>query len=386
VAVSGSLGAALAGKRICICVGAGGVGKTTCAAAIALRLAMDGKRVALVTIDPARRLAGALGMSDLGNEPQRVSRRRLAGSGVAVPGELWAMMLDPKRTFDELIGRLAPDERTRLEILDNRIYKELSNAVAGSQEFTAIAKLYELDREGGFDAIVLDTPPSRNALDFIHAPTRLTQFFGGRTMRALRAPSGLASRVVGRGTSAGFAVLRRVTGVDLLAEIRGFFGALAGLVEGFEERASGVAALLRDPATAVVLVSSPEREPVDEAIAFDSELERAGMSVRAVIVNRIHTPTRAGAALPELLGERLAGLVAENLRDHEVLAARDGRGLARLRAALSDPPFACVPQMLGDVHDLKGLARVAEHLFDAGPGGVQGNSSPRTGARRPGAR
>ena len=381
-----SLAASVAGARIYICVGAGGVGKTTCAGAIALHLALHGDRVALVTIDPARRLAGALGMSDLGNAPQRVSPRRLAGAGVRVPGELWAMRLDPKRTFDELIGRLAPDEKTRLEILDNRIYRELSNAVAGSQEFTAIAKLYELDREGGFDAIVLDTPPSRNALDFIHAPTRLTQFFGGRAMRAVRAPSGLASKVLGRGTSAGLAVLRRLTGVDLLAEIRGFFGALAGLVEGFEERARGVAALLRDPATAVVLVSSPEREPVDEAIAFAAELARAGIGVRAVIVNRIHAQVAADAdALIEPLGERLAGLVAENLRDHAVLAARDGRGLGRLTGALSGP-FARVPEMSGDVHDVEGLARVAEHVFDARPGSGQGKSSPRSGDRRPGAR
>jgi anion-transporting ArsA/GET3 family ATPase len=364
-----TLDEALAGARICICVGAGGVGKTTCAAAIALQLAMDGGRVALVTIDPARRLAGALGISDLGNQPQRVPARRLKAAGLTGPGELWAMMLDPKRTFDELIERLAPDERTRAEILENRIYRELSNAVAGSQEFTAIAKLYELDREGGFDAIVLDTPPSRNALDFIHAPTRLTQFFGGRAMRALRAPSGLASRVVRRGTSAGFAVLRRLTGVDLLTEIRGFFGALGGLVDGFEERASGVAALLRDPATAVVLVSSPEREPVDEAITFDAELARAGIDVRALIVNRIHAATGADAGgLTQLLGERLAGLVTANLRDHEVLAARDGRGLARLTGALSERPFACVPQLLGEVHDIKGLGRVAEHLFDQRPG------------------
>jgi anion-transporting ArsA/GET3 family ATPase len=362
------LAGSLAGRRICICVGAGGVGKTTSAAAIALQLASAGSRVALVTIDPARRLAGALGMSELGGEPERVTARRLAGAGLDVRGELWAMMLDPKRTFDDLIGRLAPDGRARDEVLGNRIYRELSSAVAGSQEFTAIAKLYELDRSGGFDVIVLDTPPSRNALDFINAPARLTAFFEGRAARTLRTPTGLAARLVGRGSSAGFAVLRRVTGVDLLVEIRTFFAALAGLVDGFDERAAGVAALLRDPATTAVLVSSPERESVDEAIVFAGELEAAGMRLGAVVVNRVHAeapgdPAAVGELLEARLGGRLAGLVAENLRDHQVLAARDRRGAERLEAALPGPPFVRVPELDGEIVDLRGLARVAERLF-----------------------
>ena len=372
-----SLGPVLAGRRICICVGAGGAGKTTVAAAVALRLAVDGGRVAVVTIDPARRLAGALGMAELGNEPRRVSARRLAGAGIEARGELWAMMLDPKRTFDELIGRLAPDERTREEILANGIYRELSSAVAGSQEFTAIAKLYDLDRDGGFDAIVLDTPPSRNALDFIDAPARLTQFLDGRTARALRAPTGLARRLVGRGTSTAFAVLRRLTGVDLLAEIRTFLATLGDLVDGFGERAAGVAVLLRDPATAVVLVSLPEAEPVDEAIAFAGELARAEMPVAAVIVNRMHAdpipPADLAERLSGRLGPRLAERVVAGVQDHEILAARDRRGLDRLEAALGPAAFVRVPELTGEVHDLRDLARVAAHLFD------QGKSSPRPG-------
>jgi anion-transporting ArsA/GET3 family ATPase len=355
------------------------VGKTTTAAAIALRLAADGGRVALVTIDPARRLAGSLGLNELGNEPRRVSARRLAGAGLDVRGELWAMMLDPKRTFDELIGRLAPDERRREEVLGNRIYRELSSAVAGSQEFTAIAKLYELDRDGDFDAIVLDTPPSRNALDFINAPARLTQFFEGRALRALRGPTGIASRLVGRGTGAAFAVVRGLTGVDLLGEIRTFFGALGGLVEGFGERAAGVAALLRDPGTVVVLVTSAEREAVDESLVFADELAKAGMPVGAVVVNRMHVDgdpaVDADALAGQLdgqLGARLAGRVAASVRDHQVLARRDARGLARLEAALGGPPFVRVPELGGELGDLKGLAGVVEHLFDGRAGGDRG--------------
>src|SRR3954465_4976057 len=169
----------LEGKRIVICAGSGGVGKTTTAAALGLGMAERGLRVAGVTIDPARRLATSLGLEELGNEPRLVDPERLAAKGVEVEGELWAMMLDAKRTFDALIERLAPDERTRDEVFANRIYQQLSSAVAGSQEFTAIAKLYEL-HEGGYDLLVLDTPPSRNALDFLDAPGRLTHFFQGR--------------------------------------------------------------------------------------------------------------------------------------------------------------------------------------------------------------
>jgi anion-transporting ArsA/GET3 family ATPase len=364
----GPLSERLADKRICICVGAGGVGKTTSAAAIALGLAAEGKRVAVVTIDPARRLAAALGMRELGNTPRRVDPRRFAGHGIEVKGELWAMMLDPKRTFDDLIARLAPDERSRDVALSNRIYRELSSAVAGSQEFTAVAKLYELDREGSYDVIVLDTPPSRNALDFINAPARLTQFFEGRALRVLLAPTGLARRVVGRGTGAVFVLLRRLTGVDFLTELGGFFSALAGMIDGFKERATGVAALLRDPATTFVLVSSPEREPVDEAIAFAAELRKAELPIGAVIVNRVHTasptdPAAVAAALEGRLGARLAGAVAENLRGFQVLADRDRHSIALLQREAGDAEPILVPHLAGDVHDIDGLARVCGYLF-----------------------
>jgi anion-transporting ArsA/GET3 family ATPase len=374
----GSLAGVLAGRRLCVCVGAGGVGKTTTAAAIGLELAAGGRKVALVTIDPARRLAGALGLDELDNEPRLVDPGRIAAAGVSCGdgGELWAMMLDPKRTFDDLIGRLAPDPGARDEVLGNRIYRELSSAVGGSQEFTAIAKLYELDREGDYDAIVLDTPPSRNALDFIQAPARLTQFFEGRALRALLAPTSLASRVVGRGTGAMFGILGRLTGVDLLGEVGGFFRALSGMLDAFGERAAGVSALLRDPATAVVLVSSAERQPVDESIAFAGELDRAGIRLAGVVVNRMHvdradpsTPEAVEAGLGELLGGRLAGRVAENLRDFQALAVRDRAGADRLERALGAPPTVHVPHLAGDVHDIAGLARVAGCLFGAVSGG-----------------
>src|SRR6188472_222258 len=304
-----SLEPLLEGKRMVICAGSGGVGKTTTAAAVALGLAERGLKVAVVTIDPARRLATALGLDTLGNEPHRVP--------VEAEGELWAMMLDAKRTFDELIERLAPDERTRDEVLSNRIYQQLSGAVAGSQEFTAVAKLYELDRSGRFDVLVLDTPPSRNALDFLDAPDRLTGFLEGRALRVFLAPTGLAARVVGRGTSVVFSLLKRLTGVDLLDDLSVFFRSLGGLLEGFKERAAGVKALLADEGTTFIVITSPEHEPVQEAIFFAGKLHDHGMPFGGLVVNRVHPldggpPAADVDALTAALGgdAKLAGKVA----------------------------------------------------------------------------
>src|ERR687893_3067201 len=244
-----SVASLLEGRRIVVCAGSGGVGKTTTAAALAMGMAERGLKVAVVTIDPAKRLADSLGLEELGNEPRLVDPERFAGHGVEMRGELWALMLDAKRTFDALIERLAPDDRTRDEVLANRIYQQLSSAVAGSQEFTAIAKLYELDQEGDFDLLVLDTPPSRNALDFLDAPKRLTSFFQGRAIRMFLRPAGLSGKLLGRGTGVVFGILQRVTGVDLLRDLSTFFRSLAGMIDGFTERARRVGALLSDPAT-----------------------------------------------------------------------------------------------------------------------------------------
>jgi anion-transporting ArsA/GET3 family ATPase len=358
------------GRRVLICAGSGGVGKTTTSAALAMGLAAQGKRVAVVTIDPAKRLADSLGLDELGNEPRLVDPQRFAGHGIEMRGELWAMMLDAKHTFDELIAQLAPDERAREEVLSNRIYQELSSAVAGSQEFTAIAKLYELDRSGRFDVLVLDTPPSRNALDFLDAPDRLTSFLEGRALRVFLAPTGLAAKVMGRGTSMVFSVLKRVTGVDLLQDLSVFFRSLGGLLDGFRERAAGVKALLADPATTFLIVSSPEREPVEEAIFFAGKLSEAGMPFGGLIVNRV-TPSDGLEAEPEAvadelreqLGDELAGKVAAAYGDARVLAQRDARNIERLRAEVGDDDPVLIPQLGGDVHDIDGLVRVHRYLF-----------------------
>jgi anion-transporting ArsA/GET3 family ATPase len=360
----------LRGKSVCICAGPGGVGKTTTAAALALGLARKGQRVAVVTIDPAKRLASALGIDELDDEPRRIDPALLAAHGIECKGELWATMLDAKRTFDVLIARIAPDERARDEVLANRIYQEISGAVAGTQEFSAIAKLYELHREGRFDTIVLDTPPARNALDFLDAPARMTRFLEGRSVRMFLAPGNLAARLVGRGSGLVLSMFSRFTGIDLIGELSGFFGALAGMLDGFRERARVVDQLLRDPATAFLLVTSPEPEPAREALFFAEQLRAAGMARAALVVNRVHRDGLDGHTVAEVkallageLGERLAARVAGNLADFDVLAQRDRATVERLSQALDDPAPILVPHLDGDVQDLAGLDFVARNLF-----------------------
>ncbi|MEJ7823800.1 MAG: ArsA-related P-loop ATPase [Solirubrobacteraceae bacterium] len=359
----------LEGMRVCIVAGSGGVGKTTASAALALGLAASGQRVAVVTIDPARRLAQSLGLDELGNDPRRVDPALLESHGVQMRGELWAMMLDPKATFDDLIARLSPDARTGEDVLGNRIYQQLSSAVAGSQEFTAVAKLYDLHQEGGFDVLVLDTPPSRNALDFLDAPDRLTSFFEGRALKLLLVPTGIAARVMSRGTAVVFSILKRLTGVDLMDDIAVFFGALGGLMDGFKERAAGVKALLADPATTFLIVTSPEREPVAEAIFFRGKLREAGMAFGALIVNRVNV---AGEGSPdgvaaELTAAGLDGALAEKVAasaaDLHRLAARDAASIEHLKAELDEPDPIVIARLDGEVQDIGGLLALRDALM-----------------------
>ncbi len=359
----------LAGKRVCVCGGSGGVGKTTTSAAIALGMAAEGAKVAVVTIDPAKRLANALGLQELENEPRRVEPERL-GAARPFNGELWAMMLDPKRTFDELIERVAADPERAEEIKQNRVYRELSTAVSGSQEFTAVAKLYELERDGDFDLLVLDTPPSRNALDFLDAPTRLTSFLEGRALKAFIRPTGLGMRVLGRGAAPLLGALRRVTGVDLIGDLSTFFGLLGDMTDDFSERARGVERMLKAPTTAFVLVTSAQQAAIDEAIWFRRTLIEGGLPFAGVIVNRVHhdilgeaEPKDLVSALDGVLAGELAARVAENFFDYHRLAQRDARNLARLQGELGDQPLLLVPHLDDDVHDIEGLERVHRYLF-----------------------
>ncbi|MEA2170294.1 MAG: hypothetical protein QOF76_3594 [Solirubrobacteraceae bacterium] len=348
----------LDGKRIVICAGPGGVGKTTTSAAVATGMAMRGHRVAVVTIDPARRLADALGLDRLDDQPRRVDPARFPG----MEGELHALMLDSKRTFDSLIERVAPDARSRDEVFENRIYQELSSAVAGSQEFTALAKIYELDKTGGFDLLVLDTPPSRNALDFLDAPDRLTGFLQGRAVRMFLRPAGIGGRIVGAGTGVVFAALKKATGVGLLDDLSTFFRALGGMIPELAERGAHVKQLLSSPQTTFLLVTSLEREPVDETVYFYEHLRELQLPFGAAVVNKVR-PLVPDTVPPRDLDPELAGKVARAAEEASLLGERDAEGLARLRKALNDPTVIAIPQLPGDVADLEGLAHVVEYLF-----------------------
>ncbi|HEU4703787.1 MAG TPA: ArsA-related P-loop ATPase [Conexibacter sp.] len=378
--MSGGVADWLADTRVCVVGGSGGVGKTTSSAALAAGMAARGLNVAVVTIDPAQRLATALGLDALGNEPHRIEPERFGDAGLPLgDGELWAMTLDPKRTFDDLIARLSPDAETRERILGNRVYRELSDAIAGSQEFTAVAKLHELAQAGRWDLLVLDTPPSRNALDFLDAPDRLRAFFEGRALQTLLRGGGAGLRLLGRGTGLVVGLLRRVTGAELLSDLSDFFRLLGGLLGGFRARAAEVEALLRAPGTTFLLVTSPEREPIDEALFFRRRLRDAGMALGGAIVNRVHVDELAedDGALEQLprrleqeacLSPALAKLVATAFADEHALARRDAANVAHLHERLgADVPLLRVPLLEGDVHDVDGLVRLHAHLFAAAP-------------------
>jgi anion-transporting ArsA/GET3 family ATPase len=367
-----SVGELLEGHEICICAGSGGVGKTTTSAAIAAGMAAQGLTVCVLTIDPAKRLADSLGLDELGNEAKKVDPKLFEQQGIEMKGELWAMMLDAKATFDELIARQAPDEESRDRVLNNRIYQQISNALAGSQEYMAMEKLFELHSEGRFDLLVLDTPPTRNALDFLDAPKRLTQFIEGRSLRMFMRPTGLAAKVAGRGASVALGIFKRIVGFDLLADLAEFFNAFSGMVDGFQARAKRVNKLLADPRTCFLVVCGPQGEPIDEAVYFHGKLVEADLPFGGVIVNKVHYPAERlrgdDADLPAALEERLddaelAERVAENFADYQALAERDARNIEHLSDELGTQAVIRVPYLDEDVHDLGGLAEINRYLF-----------------------
>ncbi|MGH7821444.1 MAG: ArsA family ATPase, partial [Candidatus Binatia bacterium] len=258
-------------KRIVLCLGSGGVGKTTVSAALALSAALRGRRAVVLTIDPARRLKDSLGLPDLADRPVRVALEEL-GARAGAPGELTAMMLDAKRTFDQLIARFAPNLETARRILDNRLYQYVSGALAGSQEYMALEKLYEVATANDYDLIVIDTPPTHHALDFLDAPRRMIDLLGSRALSFLQRPSlaifGVGSRIAQAALETILRALERFTGMKLLSEVADFVGSFEGMLGGFRDRADAVRRLLRDPGTAAVLVTSPEPLTVQGSIDF----------------------------------------------------------------------------------------------------------------------
>ena len=358
--------------RIVVCCGSGGVGKTTTAAALALRAAERGRRTVVLTIDPARRLAQSMGLRELDNSP-----REVAGVDTAKGGSLDAMMLDMKRTFDEVVlAHAAPDKAAT--ILDNPFYQALSTSFAGTQEYMAMEKLGQLRAQNSWDLIVVDTPPSRSALDFLDAPARLGSFLDGRLIRVLTAPARAGGRVGFRVVQAGFGVftnaLTKVLGGDLLRDVQTFVGALDSMFGGFRERAEQTYALLQDPETSFVVVAAPEPDALREASYFVERLAGDGMPLAGLVLNRVHTSqvrqisAEQSVAAADHLAESpehafaSAALLlhAERMRVIE----RERRLAARFSTAHPSVATVTVPAFSTDVHDLDGLRAVGDALAD----------------------
>jgi anion-transporting ArsA/GET3 family ATPase len=373
----GALSAELAKRKIAVCVGSGGVGKTTVAAAIALGGALAGKKTLVCTIDPARRLANALGLESLGNVESRVPEHKMREAGLAPRGALFAMMLDVKRTWDDLVARHAPDRERMERIFKNRFYQQASGTLAGSQEYMAMEKLYELHQERDYDLIVLDTPPTAHALDFLDAPNHVLDFLDNNAARFLLAPA-LAAGKVGLklfnfGGSYIARTISRFTGGETLRDLAEFMLSFEGMYEGFKERAAAVKALLATSQVGFVLVASPSPLSVDEALFFNERLHAESMPVAGFVANRV-TPhllaaseaPPSAAALAAALGRDstgdLAGRLARTLEENEVLARAEAAELSRLFAAGPAPGNVVLPRLETDVHDLAGLAKLASRL------------------------
>ncbi|HEV7656160.1 MAG TPA: ArsA-related P-loop ATPase [Mycobacteriales bacterium] len=358
------------GTRIIVCCGSGGVGKTTTAAAIALRAAEGGRKVVVLTIDPARRLAQSMGLSELDNTP-----REVAGVDTAKGGELHAMMLDMKRTFDEIVTSHSTAERAE-QIFTNPFYQSLSSSFAGTQEYMAMEKLSQLRALDDWELIVVDTPPSRSALDFLDAPKRLGRFLDGRMLRLLLAPARTGGRAYLKVVSASFGlftrVLTKIIGTEVLRDLSAFVGALETMFGGFRERAQKTYELLKTPGTAFVVVATPEPGALREASYFVERLSAESMPLAGMVLNRVRTSgaPRLSAERAEVAADALdeAGgheLTAAVLRVHAAraqLAARDRRMRDRFTSAHPDVPLIEVPALSTDVHDLDGLRRVGEAL------------------------
>jgi anion-transporting ArsA/GET3 family ATPase len=368
-------------RGVLLCCGTGGVGKTTTAAVLALEAARRGRNACVVTIDPAKRLADALGLEHLADEATEIDAKRWDADGTAAAGgRLSALMLDTKSTFDRLVTRNAtsPDQARR--ILDNAFYRNVSGALGGTQEYMAMEKLHELHDEGGFDLIVVDTPPTRHALDFLDAPRRLTRLLDNRIFRLLMMPTRAYLRVASVAVQAFLRTVAKVVGSEVIEDIVAFFRAFEGMEEGFRQRAAVVEALLGDPGTAFVLITSPRRDALEEATFFAQRLAETGQNVDALVVNRVHpsfgdeSPEGLRATAAELrtrasepAAQRLAARY-ENLADFREVAQLERAHLDELREFVDPTAIAFVPYLARDVYDFDALHAVGTRLFGVDDG------------------
>ena len=377
-----------AAKEVLISTGSGGVGKTTTAAAIgAMAAAQLGGKVLVLTVDPARRLANALGLARFGNTETRVSSEAFEEAGVEPRGELWVAMLDTKQSWDDLIRQHAPDAATRDAILANPLYKNITGKFIQGHDYVAMERLYEIHQSGRYDLIVVDTPPTRNAIDFLDAPDRMADFFSSRLLRWLIAP--YRSRVIGLASKPFYSVADRVLGSQFLSDIAEFFILFQSMYDGFVERARAVTALLEGPNTTFVVVATLEAAPAREAEFFMRLLDQRDLPLGALVLNKVlpgellseegaaaarrilAAPSDVAAslrqALPDLEPEAIDHLdrvlveISENFVNYQIVAKRENEARAELsrHAAV----VASVPVLDRDVADLSGLLRIGEHLW-----------------------
>jgi anion-transporting ArsA/GET3 family ATPase len=338
---------------VVIGLGAGGVGKTSITAALGIAAARRGLRCCVVTIDPARRLANALGLDALDNMPVEI-----AGDW---PGSLAALMLDPRATFADLITRYATDEAQAARIAENTLYQSLVDQLGGTQEYMATEKLFELHTSGAFDLVLVDTPPSRSALDFLHAPSRLAGFLENPVLRLLLVPGRISMRAVGLATRLLLRTIGKVAGSEVVEDTVAFFQAFEGMEAGFRERARQVEALLAAPETGYLLVTVGRETEAGEAVIVGERLHDLGHDVNVVVANRTLTALADTDALTGQVPPGLEQLYA-NLAELATLARAEEAVLQRLVATLAPPELVRVPLLAGDVHDLDGLGRLADVL------------------------
>ncbi|HEY5098220.1 MAG TPA: ArsA-related P-loop ATPase [Acidimicrobiales bacterium] len=388
---SGSMDGLLATKEIVVACGPGGVGKTTTAAAAAVMAAIrHGSKVLVLTVDPARRLADALGLDGIGNTEHRVPDDAFRAAGIKARGQLWAAMLDTKQSWDDLIRRHAPDARTRKEILANPLYQNISGKFVQSHDYIAMERLYEIHSESDYDLIVVDTPPTRNALDFLDAPQRMADFFSSRLLRWLIVP--YRSRLVHVATKPFYQVADRILGTEFLADISEFFILFQSMYQGFVERSESVKRLLSDRRTTFIVVSTLEAVPLREAEFFAQQLTARHLHLGAIVLNKVlpdYLRGSEGARVAEALRDRateLAGLLAPGLTAMDPVLG-DPDQIARVltevadsylnfqvvalremeeRAMLSVVPdvLATVPFFDTDIFDLAGLVRLGEQIWE----------------------
>lgn len=357
------IGVLLEAHDVVVCVGSGGVGKTTTSATLALEAARRGRRACVLTIDPARRLADAMGLDSAaarGSRPVQVEG--------PWSGELWTVMLDTRVTFAELIETYAPNPEQAQRILDNRFFRNIADALSGTHEYMAMEKLHELHADDRFDLVIVDTPPTTNALEFLDAPNRITSFLDHRLYRILVTPSNTLARAMNVAAQTVLRSISRIVGASVVDDVIEFFANFDGMEEGFRARAVSVRTLLASERTTFVLVTIPRRDVAQEATTFVGDLRGAGVDVAALIVNRVH-PNFSPLPLDELrarLGPLSDGPLAPfvtALLDATTIAGTEMDHLAGLTGALPTAAVRLVPFLDADVHDLAGLERLRRHLI-----------------------